>query len=253
MDPKQRFSDRVENYVRYRPGYPAEIMRLLMDKCDLRAESVVADIGSGTGLLAELFLAHGCRVYGVEPNEAMRAAGEQLLARYAGFTSVNGSAEESGLADACADFVTAGQAFHWFKPEEAGRELRRISRPGAWTVLVWNERRLDSTPFLRAYEDLLQRYATDYREVNHRNVEQDEALIARFFGGPYREARFDNRQIFDLAGARGRLLSSSYAPTESSPNYAAMLATLEEIFSRYQSGGKVAFEYDTQVFYGHLE
>jgi SAM-dependent methyltransferase len=253
MDPKQRFSDRVENYIRYRPGYPPEVIQLLERECGLRAGAVVADIGAGTGLLAERFLDLGCRVYGVEPNAGMRAAGEHLLAKYALYTSVAGSAEASGLPDSCADFVTAGQAFHWFQPEQAGLELRRILRPGGWVVLVWNERKIDSTPFLRAYEDLLLRYATDYLEVNHRNTEEDPHLIPAFFGGAYRQAQFDNRQLFDLVGVRGRLLSSSYAPLSTDPSYAAMLAYLEEIFARHQREGMVEFEYDTRVFYGHLE
>jgi SAM-dependent methyltransferase len=253
MDPKQRFSERVENYIRYRPGYPPEVIRLLEQECGLRVGAVVADIGAGTGLLAERFLERGCRVFGVEPNDGMRAAGERLLAKYTLYTSAAGSAEACGLPDACADFVTAGQAFHWFQPEKAGVELRRILRPGGWAVLVWNERRTGSTPFLRAYEDLLLRYATDYLEVNHRNTEEDPTLIPAFFGGAYREARFDNRQIFDLAGARGRLLSSSYVPLPTEPNYAAMLAHLEEIFAQHQREGVIEFEYDTRVFYGHLE
>ena len=253
MDPKQRFSQRVENYIRYRPGYPPEVIQLLEQACGLRAGAVVADIGAGTGLLAVRFLEAGCRVFGVEPNDGMRAAGERLLAKYGLYASVAGSAEASGLPDACADFVTAGQAFHWFQPEQAGAELRRILRPGGWAMLVWNERRTDSTPFLRAYEDLLLRYATDYLEVNHRNTEEDPALIPAFFGGEYQEARFDNRQVFDLAGVRGRLLSSSYVPLPTDPNYSAMLAYLEEIFAQHQREGMVEIEYDTHVFYGHLE
>lgn len=252
MDSKQRFSARVEDYIRYRPGYPEEIIDLLRRECGLRADWTVADIGAGTGLLAELFLRAGCRVVGVEPNAEMRAAGEKLLAGYAGYRATAGSAEDTLLPDGCVDLVAAGQAFHWFDPPKAGVELRRILRPGGWAVLVWNERRTGSTPFLKEYEDLLLRYATDYTEVNHRNTEENPVTIPAFFGGEYRVARFDNVQMFDLDGVRGRLLSSSYAPLEGHPNHKPMLDALEEAFTRHQTGGKIAFEYDTRVFYGRL-
>src|SRR5262249_1325145 len=147
-NPLERFSTRAENYRKYRPGYPAEIMSLLVSKCGLTPASLIADIGSGTGKLCELFLNYGNRVFGVEPNEAMRIAGETLLARYPGFVSVDGRAESTTLESQTVDFVTAAQAFHWFDRESARREFLRILKPSGWVVLVWNERRLDSTPFL---------------------------------------------------------------------------------------------------------
>lgn len=252
MDSKSRFSTRVENYVRYRPGYPQEVIATLQKECGLSHTSVVADVGSGTGLLTRLFLEAGCRVYGVEPNAEMRAAGERLLGGFPRFTSCDGSAEQTGLPDASVDFVTAGQAFHWFRPAATRQEFLRILRPGGWVALAWNERRVDSTPFLMAYEALLQQYATDYNQVDHRNVEDSPEIIPTFFGGAYQKARFDNQQIFDFDGLRGRLLSSSYAPEAEHPNHAPMLAELRHIFDRYQRDGKVAFDYQTDLFYGRL-
>jgi SAM-dependent methyltransferase len=253
MDPKSRFSSRVENYIKYRPGYPAEIIETLRAECGLTEESRIADIGSGTGLLALRFLEAGCPVTGVEPNAAMRAAGEKLLAGYPNFTSLDGAAEATGLPSASVDFITAGQAYHWFDHAKTGVEFRRILQPGGWVALVWNERRLDSTPFLRAYEELLQTYATDYSQVNHRNVEEDAAALGVFFGGPYRVARFDNRQVFDHAGFQGRALSSSYIPEAGHPNYSALLIALRRLYDQYQQGGTVEVAYDTRMFYGRLK
>lgn len=252
MDPKSRFSSRVEDYIRYRPGYPPAVIETLAAACGLAPGWRVADIGSGTGLLTRLFLDLGCRVWGVEPNDAMRAAGERLLAAYPGFTSLAGSAEETGLPDASMDMVAAGQAFHWFDPQRARVEFLRILRPGGWAALVWNGRRPDSSPFMRDYEALLREFATDYREVNHRNVEEDLETIPAFFGGPFHRARFDNRQQFDFAGLRGRLLSSSYAPEAGHPNHEPMLAALRRVFDAHQRDGRVSFEYDTQLYYGRL-
>jgi SAM-dependent methyltransferase len=252
MDSKQRFSSRVENYIKYRPGYPAGVLETLRDECGLAAGNFVADVGSGTGLLARIFLDFGCHVFGVEPNPEMRAAGERLLAHYRLFTSLSGSAESTGLPTASMDLVTAGQAFHWFNPVQAREEFRRILKPAGWVALVWNERRMDTTPFLRAYEHLLQTFASDYNQVSHRNVEENPHTIPVFFGGDYRVARFDNVQMFQFEGVRGRLESSSYVPEPGHPDYEPMLVELRDIFDRYQQDGMVSFEYDTRMFYGRL-
>lgn len=250
-DPTRRFSGRVENYIRYRPGYPLAILGLLRAECQLTPGSVIADVGSGTGILAELFLKYGNRVYGIEPNREMRQAAERLLAGYPRFVSVDARAESIPLDDASVDFVTAGQSFHWFEREPARREFARILRPGGWVVLVWNMRRRGDTPFMVAYEQLLRTYAVDYEAVKHRHVDQ-EGLAAFFAPAGYQQAVFDNRQVFDLEGVRGRLLSSSYTPEEGHPNYVPMLDALQAIFATYQEDGRVAFNYDCQVYYGRL-
>jgi SAM-dependent methyltransferase len=252
MDSKQRFSSRVENYIKYRPGYPPGVLETLRGECGLTSDSTIADIGSGTGFLTRVFLEAGCRVYGVEPNAEMRTAGEGLLAGYPRFTSLHGSAEETGLPAAGVDFVTAGQAFHWFDPSRARAEFLRILKPGGWAALVWNSRRDDSTPFLEAYDQLLKTYGSDYAQVNHRNVEANPETIPHFFGGVYRFGRFDNAQIFDFTALLGRLMSSSYAPEPGQPNHAPMLAELRRIFDLYHQDGTVTFEYDTQMYYGKL-
>ncbi len=250
-DPTARFSGRVENYVRYRPGYPQEILGLLREECGLSEDSVVADVGSGTGLLSRLFLENGNRVYGVEPNAEMRAAGERLLSGYAGFVSVAGTAEDTTLEAGSVDFVTAGTAFHWFDAEQARREFARILRPGGWAVLVWNTRKKDGSPFLADYERLLEEYATDLKAVRGDRV--GSGVIEAFFGsGRFGARSFDHGQRFDLEGLKGRLLSTSYAPEAAHPDHGPMLKKLEEIFYRHQASGEVAFEYEARVYYGRL-
>jgi SAM-dependent methyltransferase len=250
-DPTRRFSSRIENYVRYRPGYPPKVIEMLEAACGLTPDSLVADIGSGTGLLAQLLLAHGCRVFGVEPNREMRAAGERLLAGFGRFTSVEGTAEATTLPTQSIDFVTAGQAFHWFDQARARAEFMRILRPGGWVVLVWNDRRTATTPFLAAYEHLLERYATDYAQVNHKRI--DEAAIGAFFApGAWSVQVFENRQLFDFTGLEGRLLSSSYTPEPGHPGHQRMIDALHTLFDAHQHGGQVAFEYDTILYYGQL-
>jgi len=249
-DSAQRFTTRVESYIKYRPGYPAEVIELLRSECGLINEAVVADIGSGTGILSELILKNGNAVFGVEPNEAMRTAGEQLLRGYPLFTSINGSAEKTTLPEDSVDLITAGQAFHWFDVPVARREFSRILKPGGFVALIWNDRRVDSTPFLRAYEDLLMNFGTDYGQVREL---YGESAVQEFFAQlGFKVKSFDSIQPFDFAGLKGRTLSASYTPEPGQPNFQPMMERLREIFDQYQANGQVAFEYDTKVYYGPL-
>jgi SAM-dependent methyltransferase len=250
-DPTQRFSSRVENYVKYRPTYPPEIIATLREECQLTPAALIADIGSGTGLLTELFLQNGNRVFAVEPNDGMRKAGEQLLRHHANFQSIVATAEATTLADRSIDFIIAGQAFHWFDRHRARREFVRILKPAGWVMLVWNERETGSTPFLQAYEHLLEQYATDYTQVDHRQI--DETILADFYEkNGFKLKTFRNIQRFDYAGLEGRLLSSSYTPEPGHPNYAPMLAELAKIFQAHAVQGQVEFEYTTKMYYGML-
>jgi len=249
-DATQRFSSRVENYVRYRPGYPPEVLELLKNECGLTPDSVIADIASGTGILTRMLAENGNRVFGVEPNDEMRRAGERLLESYSGFKSIAGTAEVTTLPDHSVDIVTAAQAAHWFDREKARREFVRILKPGGWLVLLWNERRTDSTFFLREYEHLLLAYGTDYQEVRH---ERTTAEIADFFSpSPFRSSTLEMRQEVDYAGLEGRLLSSSYTPTSDHADYDAMLRQLRRIFDAHQIDDRVSLDYNTLVYYGRL-
>jgi SAM-dependent methyltransferase len=246
-----RFSDRVEKYVLYRPGYPAEALACLKENCGLTAQHVVADIASGTGNWTRLLLANGNRVFGIEPNAGMRQAGERLLGKFERFTSVDGTAEATALPDASVDFITAAQAGHWFDRQRSRREFVRILKPGGWLVLLWNERMVDTTPFLRDYEQLLLTFGTDYKDVRHEHT--TEALHEFFDPAPYQERIFNLEQVFDYAGIEGRLLSSSYVPGPGNENYAPMLRDLRQIFDTHQVGGKATFAYKTRVYFGRLK
>ena len=248
--PTTRFSSRVENYIRYRPHYPHAVLTYLQEHCRLTTDAMIADVGSGTGILAALFLQNGNRVYGVEPNREMREAGARLLQEYGRFTSVAGTAEATTLAAASVDFVTAGQAFHWFEPSQARAEFQRILKPEGWVVLVWNERREVKNPLGQAYEQLLHTYAPEYGAVTHKRIDEDH--LRDFFGGEFQFDTFCNSQHFDYAGLKGRLFSSSYAPEPSHPNHTPMLTELQQIFDMYQVGGQVVFAYDTQIYCGRL-
>jgi ubiquinone/menaquinone biosynthesis C-methylase UbiE len=249
--PTERFSDRVEDYAKYRPHYSPDVVQALREACGLSPGHLVVDVGCGTGLLAKIFLENGNRVIGVEPNAEMREAGEQFLASFTKFNMVAGTAEATTLRDRGADFVVAGQAFHWFQSQPTRTEFVRIVKPEGWVVLIWHDRDLESTPFLRAYEDFLQRHATDYSNVAHNKVANYGALEQFYSPNQMQLIVQATQQRFDLDGLRGRLLSSSYAPREG-PAADAMLKELPELFAAHAEGGQVGFEYWTRIYYGHL-
>jgi SAM-dependent methyltransferase len=246
LAPTERFSSRAEAYARGRPGYPRELLTLLERECGLTPAWRVADIGSGTGLLAALFLGYGCEVFGVEPNAQMRAAGERELRDEPRFHSVDGRAEAAGLASGEFDLVTAGQAFHWFEPAGARAEFRRILRPGGWVALAWNERR-ETPGFMAEHEALQNRFA---REKAHPGEEDFTA----FFGNrDWRLTTIPNSQELNETMLRRRMESSSWAPQEGAPGYEEMVAELRRLFQDYARDGHIVMEYETRVYLGLVD
>lgn len=268
------FSRRVENYIQYRPPYPESIIEVLERECLLTKDAVIADIGSGTGMLTELFLNNGNRVFGIEPDPEMRAAAEHLLQKHAAFTSIAATAEATSLADASIDFVTAGQAFHWFDHERARREFARILAPNGWVVLVTNLQRTSGTPFLVALEQFWQTYLTRqglqalatgqelhallqqqspvYRWRLNAQLARQELLAPFFEPGSFAESFFENHHVYDFPGLKGRVFSAASAPQADHPRYPEMLENLEAIFQAHQVNGTVTIEYETQLCYGQL-
>lgn len=252
-DSTERFSSRVADYVRYRPDYPPALLDWLHQDIGVPTETLVADIGAGTGISTRLFLAAGHPVIAVEPNAAMREAAEQLLAPdYLRLKLADGTAEATGLADNSVGLVAAAQAFHWFDTAAVRREWARILQPEGMALVFWNSRLLDASPFLIGYEQLLLEFGTDYTEVAER-YQDDDTMRAWFGEGLRGMARLPNVQRMDYDGLRGRLLSSSYAPQPGHPRHAAMLDALQQLFDAHAVDGQIAFEYQTRAFVGTLD
>ncbi|MHA2035035.1 MAG: class I SAM-dependent methyltransferase [Promethearchaeota archaeon] len=245
IDPKKRFSSRVENYIKYRPNYPPEIIDFLTEKKILSKQSIIADVGSGTGILSELFLKNGNKVFGVEPNSEMRRAAEKLLEGYPNFVSISSSAENTSLLSNSIDLITVGQAFHWFDVDRTKREFKDILKPNGFVVIIWNNRRKSGKEFSSQYEEFILKYGTDYKEVR-----KNEGKIDMFYR--YKKKVFYNYQDLDFEGLKGRLLSVSYIPLEQDKNYDNMLKELYSTFKLYEKKGKVRLEYDTGIHYGKL-
>ncbi len=244
---KSRFSDRVENYVKYRPSYPKEIISFLVDKIGLNANNVVADIGSGTGLSSQLFISLGCTVFGVEPNKEMRDASSIIFKSDKRFIAIDGSAEHSGLEDDEIDLVIAGQAFHWFDEHNAKKEFNRILKKGGAILLMWNSRDNEDA-FQIEYEALLKQEISNYKEVLHRNI--SDRLIADFLS-PLKlvKKQFVNKQHFNFEQLKGRLLSSSYCPQEGA-EIISLFKKLEYLYEKYSTNDQIEFKYKTQLYLG---
>lgn len=250
-DSKSRFANRVADYVKYRPRYPEGVIELMRMHCQLSPKHAIADIGSGTGFLAELFLKNGNAVFGVEPNQEMREAGEEYLAPYPRFTSINGSAENTNLSDASVSFIIVGQAFHWFEPKATRREFERILRPNGWLAVVWHDRSTAESDFAKAYDDLLVRFGTDYTRV--RDSYPKEQDIRAFIGhDKFITRELPNYQVFDLEGLQGRLRSSSYVPPEGHEKFAPMMSDLDWLFATHQQDGRVRMDFSTWIYLGQL-
>ena len=250
-DPKKRFSDRVEDYDKFRPHYPKEIITLLKI-LGVVAPSAIADIGSGTGIFSSLLLSEGFRVFAVEPNAEMRKTAERALSHQNHFQSISGSAEKTELPDLSVDAIVVAQAFHWFEPHATQREFMRILRPNGIILLLWNDRRIQETAFAQDYESLIKNFGTDYSAVNHRNI--TVAQIQDFLGHKdYGSRIIYNFQDLSFSGLMGRLTSSSYLPNKDDPRFHEMTKAAQALFDRYQQNGIVRIEYDTKVYFARKE
>jgi len=245
-DNTKRFSSKVDNYVKYRPGYPIEIIDFLQDAYQLSTDKIIADIGSGTGISSQLFLDKNYRVIGIEPNKEMREKSVELLGGYENFSVIDAAAENTGLDVHSIDVIIAGQAFHWFDKTACKKEFERILKPKGLIALIWNER-LAKSEFEQEYNELIVKHSIDYVKVDHRKI--DEKTVRDFFHpNPVELKVFPNRQIFDFEGFKGRLFSSSYIPDEDDPRSIRMVADLKVLFDKYQSNNTLTFRYATKVY-----
>ncbi|OLS26242.1 MAG: Ubiquinone/menaquinone biosynthesis C-methyltransferase UbiE [Candidatus Heimdallarchaeota archaeon LC_3] len=250
-DSTLRFTDRVENYIKYRSGYPEQILNLLEKRINLKNSMVLADVGSGTGKLSKLFLKYRNKVFCIEPNEAMRLGAEKSLSHYTNFQSISGTAEETKLNDNSVDLIIAGQAFHWFNITGAKKEFSRILKPDGYVVLIWNSRNKTGSSFNKEYEQLIKKYSSEYERVAHYRI-VDSDFKTFFSNGEHSSFQLENNQKFDIEGLKGRLFSSSYMPNESSEEYNGIVNDLNKIFEVYNKNGLILFEYVTEIYYGKI-
>jgi ubiquinone/menaquinone biosynthesis C-methylase UbiE len=252
LKPQERFTTRVASYRRHRPGYPKEIAALLERECGLRADSVIADIAAGTGLLTEIFLEQNYAVIAVEPNQAMREACESLTGQYPRLRCIDGSAEATRLPDHSTDLIAVAQAMHWFDLKRTREEFRRILEPSGWCAVIYNNRRMSGDSFHEGYEKLLRKFGPEYEAVQSSHL-HDDKLAAFFAPGEMKQQIFPNAQELTLEGLEGRVLSSSYMPQPGQAHYEEMHRAVVKLFKHEQKDGHVRMEYSCAVSYGQLK
>lgn len=249
-DPKSRFSDRVADYIRYRPSYPEALIDFLEMEGDLQEGDRIADVGAGTGKLTELLLKRDRTTYAIEPNQEMRAAAYSLLSKYPNFQTLNGSAESIPLLDGEIRLLTIAQAFHWVDAKKFRQEAKRCLADGGQAAIIWNSRRND-LPFMRDYQQMLIEMVPEYELTREKS--DDLEKIRTFFGhDQYIRKVFPYRQTFDWEGLQGRLMSASYCPKPSEPGHIPLMTKLRSLFDGYEKNGQITFVYDTVVYLGAI-
>jgi ubiquinone/menaquinone biosynthesis C-methylase UbiE len=243
----ERFSRKAEAYAKYRPTYPKEIIGILNSQIKFSKDRIVADVGSGTGILSRIFLDNGNFVYGIEPNNEMRSFAEKDLTKYPKFVSLNRLAENTGLPNLSVDLVTAGQALHWFDREKARLEFFRILKPGGYVMIIYNERKKQDGMM------------DDYDAIVDRNASKSEApdidapYLEKFFASKdYKEYTVSNEQILDFEGLVGRASSASYLPSKDDPGFDSLVKDLKKLFDSYQKNGSITLQYQTILFLGQI-
>lgn len=251
---EERFTGKADIYKKYRSSYPKELIDYLYSKSGVCKDSVIADIGSGTGIFSRLFLERGSHVYCVEPNDDMRRIAENDLGGVAGFmnfTSIKATAENTGLQNGSVDFVTAAQAFHWFDMVAFKSECIRILKNGGKVILVWNTRDYESELIKRDYS-IRKEYCIDTKGLGITDIPEDSN---DFYSDNICEERiFKNNLSLSREAYVGMNLSRSYSPREDKnpDEYHGLVKELNRIFDDYNVNGIIHFPQFTKCYIGNI-
>lgn len=250
MKTTEKFSGKASYYTEGRPAYSEKLIEYLCSN-GLTERSVVADIGSGTGIFSRQMLASGLVVYSVEPNGDMREAAEKNLSSFNKFTSVNGTASHTTLENNSIDLVTCAQAFHWFNVDEFNVECKRILKPNGKVVLIWNTRDMDAS-LNRECANVCKKYCPEFQGFNG-GINNNDERISQFFGGEFEIKSFENDLIYDKDKFITRMLSGSYAPNPSDGQYQKYIDEFKVIFNKYSVNGILTLPNATVAYIGYIK
>ena len=249
---ENKFNRMGEIYSKYRPSYPSNFIDYLFTDLGISQRGIIADIGSGTGILTRQLLEKGNKVYGIEPNADMRIIAENNLKDFPKFISVNGSAENTTIEDNSVDYITVAQAFHWFDREKFKKECQRILKPEGKVILIWNTRDTDNELVIENYE-INRKYCPNFKGFSdgmYGKTNNDD--FSDFFNGKYETKVFPNNLIFNMDGFIGRNLSSSYALKSNDIQYNSYVNELKKIYRKYSNNGQLIMPNLTRSYVGNV-
>ena len=248
MDTVKVFSSKAEKFAKYRWCYAAEATETICRIAHISATSVIADVGSGTGILTGEFVDKVQRVYAVEPNPEMRQYAEKALARHPAFCSIDGLSNATTLPDRSVDLITVGQALHWFLPEATKQEFLRILKPGGWLAVLWKE----GTD--QAMEEAMRSLFTEQYGWNTSGTKQKPDKPTEFYYGGQDYLRMSYPQIIQESWEAffGALCSSAFAPDEDNPLYPNLERAVQEVFNRFSTGGLITVKNATELCLGQI-
>ena len=251
---QSKFDGRGSSYAKGRPSYPQAFIDYLYADVGITPNSVIADIGSGTGKLTRLLLERGSRVFAVEPNAHMRASAEPDLARFDNFISIDSYAENTTLVAASVDFVTVATAFHWFDRQAFKMECRRILKEDGKVVIVYNSRDEESDLVKKFYE-VNRRYCPGFQNFVGSGTMLRPGNAGRyndFFTGDQMVKIIGNDLIYNEADFIARSLSSSYALRENDENFSEYVKELTAFFQKYSVNNVLVMPNITHSYTGKV-
>jgi len=251
VDARSLFNGKASIYSRYRPDYPKDLLKMLEKETGFNRNWIVADIGSGTGIMSRLFLENGNHVYCIEPNDDMRSESIKLTSSFLKCKVLKGTAENTGLDTDSIDIIVAGQSFHWFDPVAAKKEMTRVLKPGGFAALIWNNRSERENSLSKEYDYICSKYSHNYQGTGNSRIESDTFIT--FFHNGFKKFETPNYQKLNLDGILGRYFSTSYALQPQDPEYGDAVESLKKLFRKFEKNGYATMEYETQIFLGQLK
>ncbi|MES9683018.1 class I SAM-dependent methyltransferase [Gottfriedia acidiceleris] len=247
----ENFSGKADRYSKFRPSYSNEYINYLLSENHLSKGSVIADIGSGTGILTKLLLEKKLTVFAIEPNDDMRGIAEKTLKEYDQYKSINATAENTSLKNNSVDLITVAQAFHWFDKEKFRLECKRILKENAKVSLVWDSKDVLS-PLMIELQEICKETCPKFKGFSG-GIENTPDVTNQFFkNGIYETMVYRNDLEMDLEGFLGRNLSSSFSPLSGEKEFEPYRTALTNLFNKYGLNGKIVYPYITKSYLGFV-